>query len=116
MAGVQHEDPTMMRSLSGTGTPVGEMHTEAPRLADGGHRRAYPILCSNPPSLTLPPGPIPICPAYISVKSPKSGTLAEGKRLHSGRKAHWGRERVGQGSDWGRAGDRFGSASGRLRR
>ncbi|MEC3878197.1 hypothetical protein [Parapedobacter sp. 10938] len=90
MAGVQHEDPTMMRSLSGTGTPVGEMHTEAPRT-----------------------GPIPICVAYISVNGPASGTLAKGKRMHSGRKAHWGRERVRQGRD--RIGVVLETASGRLR-
>src|SRR5690606_40169539 len=56
-----------------------------------GKPRAIP--CVIPPSVTLPSGPIPICPAYTSVKRPKSGTLAKGKRLHSGRKAY--RERFG---------------------
>ena len=65
-----------------------------------------PMPCSSPPSVTLPSGPIPICPAYTSVKSPKSGTLAKGKRLHSGRKAY--RERYGMehGSLRGDTGDR----------
>src|SRR5690606_31149262 len=60
---------------------------------------------------TLPSGPIPICPAYTSVKSPKGGTLAKGKRQTYGRKAHSERQRAGQGPTWDRAGDRFGSAS-----
>ena len=45
------------------------------------------MLC-RPPSLILPSGPIPMCPAYTSVKSPKSGTLAKEWRLNSGRKRH----------------------------
>ncbi|WP_188751948.1 hypothetical protein [Parapedobacter defluvii] len=69
------------------------------------------VLCFSPPSLTLPSGPIRICPAYISVKSPKSGTLAKSKRLHSGRKAHregYGMELGSVGSD---TGDRLEPAS-----
>ena len=70
-----------------------------------------PMPCSSPPSVTLPSGPIPICPAYTSVKRPKSGTLAKGKRLHSGRKAY--RERYGMehGSLRGHTGDRLEPAS-----
>ncbi|MFC7526815.1 TlpA family protein disulfide reductase [Parapedobacter sp. GCM10030251] len=68
--------------------------------------KSRPVPCLSPPSVTLPSGPIPICPAYISVESPKSGTLAKGKRLHSGRKAY--RERYGMehGSLRGDTGDR----------
>ena len=51
-------------------------------------RKAQRVLCFSPPSLTLPSRPIPVCPAYTSVKRPKSGTIAKGKRLHSGRKAY----------------------------
>ncbi|WP_177195115.1 TlpA family protein disulfide reductase [Parapedobacter indicus] len=67
--------------------------------------------CSSPPSVTLPSGPIPICPAYTSVKSPKGGTLVKGKRLHSGRKAYTDRSGIADGSDRDATGGCFGSAS-----
>ncbi|MFC3198125.1 TlpA family protein disulfide reductase [Parapedobacter deserti] len=72
-AGIPHEGPTKMRSRLGADLPKGKPYMET---------------CFRPPSLTLPSGPIPMCPAYTSVKSPKSGTLAKGKRLYSGRKGH----------------------------
>ena len=70
-----------------------------------------PMPCLSPPSLTLPSGPIPICPAYTSVKSPKGGTLAKGKRLHSGRKAYTDRSGIADGADRDATGVCFGSAS-----
>mgnify|MGYP002398286786 CR=1 FL=1 len=73
--------------------------------------KAGAIPCLSPPSVTLPSGPIPICPAYTSVKSPKSGTLAKGKRLHSGRKAYTNRSGMADGSDRDATGVCFGSAS-----
>ena len=73
--------------------------------------KAGAIPCVIPPSVTLPSGPIPICPTYISVKSPKSGTLAKGKRLHSGKKAHGERYGMEHGSLRGNTGDRLESAS-----
>ncbi|WP_188752148.1 TlpA disulfide reductase family protein [Parapedobacter defluvii] len=76
-----------------------------------GLRKAGAIPCVIPPSLTLPSGPIPICPAYTSVKSPKSGTLAKGKRLHSGRKAYTDRSGIADGADRDATGVCFGSAS-----
>ncbi|WP_353127744.1 hypothetical protein, partial [Parapedobacter pyrenivorans] len=59
--------------------------------------KAQSILCLSPASLTLPSGPIPICPAYTSVKRPKSDTLAKGKRLYSGRKAYSEGQGIGRG-------------------
>jgi len=74
-------------------------------------RKARPTPCLSPPSLTLPSGPIPICPAYTSVKNPKSGTLAKGKRLHSGRMVYTERSGIADGSDRAATGVCFGSAS-----
>jgi len=73
--------------------------------------KAGAIPCLRPPSVTLPSGPIPICPAYTSVKSPKSGTLAKGKRLHSRRKAYTDRSGIADGSDRDATGVCLGSAS-----
>ncbi|WP_262246730.1 hypothetical protein [Parapedobacter soli] len=50
-------------------------------------------------------------PGYTSVRKPKDGTLPGSIRQTYGRKALSNRERVGHGSGWGHAGDRFGSAS-----
>jgi len=76
--------PNKARRKSGVGVP--------------GLQKVAAVPCLSPSSVTLPSGPIPICPAYTSAKSSKSGTLAKWKRLHSGRKAH--REREGWNIDW----------------
>jgi len=81
-------DPTKMQSLSATSMPEVEAHREVPRHTKVDRENSRPAPRSCPPSLTLPSGPIPMCPAYTSVKNPKSDTLANSKRLHSGRKAY----------------------------
>ncbi len=111
MAGIPHEDPTMIRSLSGTGTPLGNVHTEAARLADGGHGKAQPIPRSSPPSLIPYPCDIPMIPVCISVKRPKDGTLPKGIRQTYGKNAHSDRQSVGLGPGWDCVRDRFESAS-----
>ncbi len=73
--------------------------------------KAQPIPCLSPSSLTLPSGPIPICPAYTSVKRPKSDTLANVWRLYSGRNAHSAGQRMGHGPQRRRIGVRLGLAS-----
>jgi len=89
-------DPTKMQSLSGTGTPKVEAHREVLWQTRVGCENSQPTPRPSPPSLTLPSGPIPMCPAYTSVKNPKSDTLANSKRLHSGRKAYM----EGHGMGW----------------
>jgi len=89
-------NPTKMQSLSGTGMPEAEAYLEVLRHTKVSREYSRLASCPSPPSLTLPSGPIPMCPAYTSVKNPKSGTLANSKRLHSGRKAYM----EGHGVGW----------------
>gem|GEM_PF-2060062 len=95
-AGTTQDDPTKMQSISCTGMFEAEAHMEVPRHTKVGRENSRLAPCPSPPSLTLPSGPIPMCPAYTSVKNPKSGTLANSKLLHSGRKAYM----KGHGVGW----------------
>ena len=74
-------------------------------------RRLRAAPCSSPPPLILHPCPIPVISLHTSVKTPKDGTLPKGTGQTYGKNAHSGRQRIGQASDRGRAGDRLGSAS-----
>src|SRR5690606_8237489 len=49
-----------------------------------------------------------VCPAYTSVKTLKSGTIANRERRHSGRKAHGAGCRMSHGSHENDTGDRPG--------
>ena len=89
-------DPTKMQSISCTGMSEAEAHMEVLWQTKVSRENSRLTSCPSRPSLTLPSGPIPMCPAYTSVKNPKSGTLANSKRLHSGRKAY----REGHGMGW----------------